>query len=187
MKKIVFSIIVFLIGIVGVVSAKEVQVYFYANGGKASSSNIEVSDGIVTLKSTGDYYASYQATDTIKAINSINNEKFTLKKQGTKLVSGQECYTFDKNGKVYYFSESKSYKVSDMLTTLGKANEASPMIDMYANWEGENIKGNIVKIRYHVNGGKLETTSKNITEDKSYIRCNGSTYCEKKKIGRAHV
>ena len=91
-----FFLFLFVLSMGYYVSAKEVQFYFYANGATSSSSNVVISDEGIALK-TGDYYASYQNTDTITAINSINGQTFTLTKSGKSLVAGREWYAYDKN------------------------------------------------------------------------------------------
>ena len=138
MKKIWLLILgLLIIGIVGNVSAKTVQIYFYTNGATSSSNNVSITDKYVVLKETNEYYTTYKDTDIITSINSIRGKKFTISKTGNRLVSNKEWYCYDKNNTRYYFSQSKKYRVSDIVKFAGKEQDAVPMIDMYANWESK--------------------------------------------------
>ena len=167
MKKI-YCLFLFLLVLFSFVSAKEVHVYFTTNGGKAASKNISVDDVYVTLKSTGDYYATYNDTDIISKVNSINGETFRISLRGKKLVSGKEWYVFDKDYKKYYFSQSKSYSVSSIIKILGIENDSIPMINMYANWESTSSRPTSTNRssssrRVAVNGVSLNHSSITIT------------------------
>ena len=120
------------------VNAKEVQIYFYSEGGKVSTKGFKITDDYVTYKD-GTNYATYKDTDTIKKLNSIKGKKFTLKKSGADLVKGKEWYAQnDKNDKYYYFNQSKSYKTSDIIAKLGLTSDPYPVISLFANWNDEN-------------------------------------------------
>ena len=186
------KILIILLGIfmIGNVSAKEVKFYFYKNGATSSTSNVDISSKIVALK-TGEYYATYKDTSIIKNINSIKGKKFNLTKNGKKQISGKEWYCIDKNNKKIYFSESKKYKVSDIIKTLGKTNDKHPMINMYANWnstKNKTSKKTYVYIEYHINGGKLKKTSKKVKVKNSIIYYNNNKNISKikwnKKLGK---
>ena len=139
MKKLLFLIVCFLMGMISV-SAKEVDFYFYPNGGSVSTSGFDVSE-YGYLYYGGDYYAKYTDKDTIKSINSISGVKFSLSKNGTSLVKGREWY-FKNNsdGKTYFIDESKTYKASDFFKVLAD-EDAFYSIDLYANWSDSKISG----------------------------------------------
>lgn len=139
MKKISFLIICFFVGILSV-SAKEINFYFYPNGGNITTNGFELtSDGYLHYGTS--YYAKYASKDTISHINSIAGVTFSLKKTNTSLVKGREWYFENYNdGKTYFISESKSYKVDDVLKILINGDDFYA-IDLYANWKNKNIKG----------------------------------------------
>ena len=138
MKKSIKLLSIILISLFMInVNAKEVQIYFYSEGGKSDSKDFKVIDDYVTYKD-GTNHATYKDTDTIKVINSIKGNKFKLKKNGTYQVFGKEWYTTNyNNNKYYYLDETKSYKVSDLIAKLGLTSDSYPVISFFANWEGD--------------------------------------------------
>ena len=177
MKKLLFLFFAFFITSV---SVKEVKIYFHDKEATSVTNNFDVSGEFVTLNEY--YYATYNDTDIIKAINSINNNKFTLIRSGAQLAPKKEWFAYDANNKYYYFDETQSYSVSTLLEMLGKESDSEPMIDMYANWQSEQeavIKNvNKVYIRYNLNGGKIVQKSSSIyTQKKDTLLCNKSKNC----------
>lgn len=183
MKKIFIFMFIIISLIVTNVSARELNIYFYSNGGTTSDNGFFANNEYSGLISyDNDFCAVYKETATIKNINSINGKKFNLKKDGNVLVKGKEWY-LKNNNKVYYFSQSKNYKTSDIMEKLGYSDMIDVIdISLYANWskskitDGEDIsakkdsntattKTNISKIntinnnsviiQYNSNGGKL--------------------------------
>ncbi len=139
MKRIFFLIMCFLIGGI-TVSAKEINFYFYPKGGSVSTTGFGLTEHGY-LYYGDNYYAKYTDKDTIKNINSISGTKFSLKKNGTSLEKGREWYFKNYyDGKTYFMSESKSYKVSDVLKVL-TSDDSFYSIDLYANWSDSNISG----------------------------------------------
>ncbi len=140
-KKILFLSIIFVSLFMINVNAKEVQIYFYAEGGKTSTQDFKISSDYVTYKD-GTNYATYKDTDTVKVLNSIKGHKFTLKKSGTYQVFGKEWYAMnDSNNKYYYFNESKSYKMATIISKLGLTKDPYPVISLFANWDEDDNTG----------------------------------------------
>ncbi len=140
-KKILFLSIIFVSLFMINVNAKEVQIYFYAEGGKTSTKDFKISSDYVTYKD-GTQYATYKDTDTIKTINSIKGHKFTLKKSGTYQVFGKEWYAYnDSTNKMYYFDDTKDYKVATIISKLGLTKDPYPVISMFANWDDDDNNG----------------------------------------------
>ena len=136
MKKLITILSIVLISLFMInVNAKEVQIYFYPEGGKVTTKDFKIVDDYVTYKD-GTNYASYKDTDTIKVLNSIKGKKFTLKKSGTYQVFGKEWYTTNyKTNKYFYFDETQTYKVSTIISKLGLTGEEYPVISLFANWD----------------------------------------------------
>ena len=156
------------------VNAKEINIYFYPNGGTTTSSGFSVTEGYKYLNlNNTDYYAVYKGTATIKNINSINKQVFTLTKDGTNLVEGREWYLSNINdGKIYYFSNSKKYKVETIMNTLGYEDDSFASIDLYANWE----KGKKTGGKDMPSTGKTSTTSNNTTKKDTKKSSTTSTH-----------
>ena len=89
-KKILFIITCLFFGTISV-SAKEIDFYFYPNGGTPTTPGFEVGS-YGYINNNYNFYASYTDKDTIKNINSIAGQKFTLSKANTSLVKGREWY-----------------------------------------------------------------------------------------------
>lgn len=150
MKRKLFFIVFLLISCFSIhVNAKEVDIYFFVDGGSSSDSNFKVvSDGTtyyddattkiytdVIAYKDGTSYATYKDTDTIQNINSINGVSFQLSKSGKQLVSGKEWRAVNTStGKTYYYSQSKTYKVSDILAQLDLKDQSYPAVYLLANW-----------------------------------------------------
>ncbi len=150
MKRISFLFFCFFVGILSV-SAKEFNFYFYPNGGKVKTSGFELSD-YGYLSYNGNFYANYSEKVTIKKINSISGVPFQLEKNGTSLVNGREWYT-QVDGKTYFFSISKSYKMQDVLKVMG-INDEFYSFDLYANWNDKKKTSGI-----DISSGKAISTS----------------------------
>ena len=105
----IFLLVAIFVGSLSV-SAKEVNFYFYPNGGTVSTSGFEKSEhGYITYK--GKSYAEYSGNTTIKHINSISGKTFTIKNGGTPLVQGREWYFKSiYTGKALYIKRSKKTK-----------------------------------------------------------------------------
>ena len=159
-NKILFLIICFFVGILSV-SAKEINFYFYPNGGTTSTDGFYISDnGYIRYKDTS--YAKY--TGKITNINSINGKKFTVKKNGTSLVKGREWYfknVYD--NKIYYFSESKVYELDAIFSALGE-NGKFISLDLYANWENSKVtNGTDMKaVNIKAKSVKINASTKNV-------------------------
>ena len=160
MKKIMFICLLFLSVFTVRVDAKELDIYFYPNGGSVTTSNFNVNSyGYINYDNT-DYYAKYTDKSTINNINSIAGKKFSLKRSGTSQVNGREWYFYNyEDGKYYYFSETKKYKVSSVLEQLG-IYDSFYSIDLYANWENKKKTGGI---DIKTSGSNGSTTTKNPT------------------------
>ena len=144
MKKIMFICLLFLSVFTVRVDAKELDIYFYPNGGSVATNNFNVTNSYDDINyDNTDYYAKYTDKSTINNINSIAGKKFSLKRSGTSQVNGREWYFYNyADGKYYYFSESKKYKVSSVLEQLG-VYDSFYSIDLYANWESNKKTGGI--------------------------------------------
>ena len=145
MKRRRFLIIGILISILMItksVSAKEMDLYFYPNGGNVSTSGFAVGDyGYINYNDS--FYASYTEKSTIKNINSISGKAFVLTKNGTSLVKGREWYfTNYYDGKTYYISQSKSYNVNEIFKSL-QIEDDFVSFDVYANWENKKQTGGV--------------------------------------------
>ena len=174
MKKVIKVFIVILILSVWQVSAKEVQVFFIAEGGSTNTSGFKIIDDYVQ-KSDGTYCATYQFNGTIKKLNTINGSSFSIYKNGTDLVSGREWYSYNyDNNKLYYFNNNKSYNVSDILEKLGMKNDYYPVISLFAHWNGDGVDGGIDM------GGTSSNSSTNTAKVKS-ISISGSSRITKGK------
>lgn len=203
MKKILLFMVCFFFGVLGV-AAQEINIYFYPNGGSITTSGFALgSSGYLSYN--GKYYASYTDKDTIKNINSIGGKKFTLNKSGTSLVKNREWYFKNSyDGKTYFFSESKTYNVNDVLNKIGYYDNFI-LIDLYANWNDKKTTNGIdvdgkssdkknsiktktkekkvhyVKIQYDVNGGGLSPIrASNIKVSNGLLRRGKSVFTTKK-------
>ena len=163
-KKLLF--ITFLISIFVLnVNAKEVQVYFYAEGGKVASSDFKISGDYVVYKDDTDH-ATYKDTDTVKNINSIGGHTFNLKKDGYVLSQGREWYVQNaKTAKYVALGNNKTYKMSDIISSLDLTNDPYPVVSLHAYWTTDTTKKDDntttstkktkVKIIINTNGGNL--------------------------------
>ena len=143
MKKSILFIVLFLFSIPFAVDAKEVQIFFIAEGGSTKTSGFKIVDDYVQ-KSDGTYCASYQSNGIIKKINSINGAVFNISLSGTNLVKGREWYTYNyDNNKLYYFNQNNSYNVSTILQKLNLTSDPYPVISLFAHWKGDGVDGGI--------------------------------------------
>lgn len=202
LKKIVVGVFsFFLLFTVG--NAKEINLYFYVNGGKIKEENFEVNDYYKFIQYNGESYAEYTGNTTIKNINSIKGKTFTLTKDNTSLVKGREWYLKNVyDDKIYYFSESNTYKTSDIFKQLSFDSDEFMSLDLYANWSSNPKKGGVditpvekttsgstetghtVTIKLNANGGTLKDPHGNkfsLPKKKSFIQYNGSTTIYKLK------
>ena len=159
--KTIFIVIISILTI-NIAKAEEIQVYFYDEGATSSSSNVTLENGMVSLTSTYDYYSTYDTSGTIKVLNSINGEYFTLQKTGYHLIPNKEWFAYDEEEQVHYFSQNKEYKISDIIEELKMGNDALIMLDLHANWESNtevvtSIKFN--KNSLYLTEGKKEQLS----------------------------
>ena len=137
MKRLLFLSIILISIFTLNVNAKEVQIYFYSEGGTPKTKDFKIVDGFVSYKKEVNY-ASYKDNSNIKMINSIKGKQFILKKNGTYQVDGKEWYAYnDTTNKIYYFDESETYKMSKIIENLGLKDSPNPVISMYANWNEE--------------------------------------------------
>ena len=137
MKRLLFLSIIFVSIFTLNVNAKEVQIYFYSEGGTPKTKDFKVTDDFVSYKD-GTNHATYKDNSNIKILNSIKGKSFILKKNGTYQVDGKEWYAYnDTTNKIYYFDESDTYEISKIITKLGLKNNPSPVITMHANWKEE--------------------------------------------------
>lgn len=140
------------------VSAKEVNFYFYPNGGTVSTKGFEKSYyGYLTYNGTS--YAQYTGNTTIKHINSMKGVTFTIKNGGTPLVKGREWYFKSYyTDKIYFLSESKTYKIDDIFEAMEEPGSFSS-IDLYAHWSNNVKSGTDIK----PSGGAASTTPTALT------------------------
>ena len=117
------------------VFAQEVNVYYYAEGATSHTDNITIESEIITLVKDSSYYSTYDINATIPHINIMNGETFNIYKENTRLVPDKEWYIYDDYEKKHYFSQSKSYSISDIVKELGLQNESFIMLNFHANWE----------------------------------------------------
>ena len=176
MKRILLFIISLILLNFEIVYAKEVMIFFHTEGATSASSNVSLEDGLVALISSKEYYATYQDTDNIYVLNSINGSSFSIYKSGDSLVKGKEWYAYDSKERIHYFSQSQIYNVRNIINELGMINDSDTMIDLYANWNG-NTKHQAI-IKFNVNGGELvkESSSAAISIVDDYIYKNNNIY-----------
>ena len=165
-KKLLFIVVCFLMGFVNV-SAKEINLYFYPNGGNVTTENFSVG-GYGYLSYNGTVFAKYTDNDTISNINSIDKKSFVLEKNGTSLVSGREWYT-SVDGKTYFFSNSKTYKISDILASVGHEDDTFYSFDLYAHWTDKKKSSGT-----DISNVKPKATSLTISSSKSTIAVGSS-------------
>ena len=123
------------------VYARNVEVYFSAEGGNVNNTNFKIIDDYVQ-KTDGTYCAKYDSSGTIKKINTINSYSFSLSKSGTGLVKGREWYTYNyDNNKLYFFNQNKTYSVDVILQTLGMKDDTYPVITLFAHWKNDPLEG----------------------------------------------
>lgn len=125
-----------------VVLAKEVKIYYYADGADKVSDNIYIDNNLIVLKDTDSYYATYDINDTIVGFNNIDGQTFSISKEGKSLASGVEWYGYDTREIKHYYSSSKSYKISDIAKELGVYNDNMIMINLHANFGEDNGSNN---------------------------------------------
>lgn len=70
------------------VHARNVEIYFSAEGGNVNSTDFKIVDDYVQ-KTDGTYCAKYDSAGSIQKINTINSYTFSLSKSGTGLVKGR--------------------------------------------------------------------------------------------------
>ena len=142
-KKILLILIVYLLLCNFDVFAKDVQVFFITEGGSTNTNGFKIVDDYVN-RTDGTYCATYKSNGTIKTLNSINGASFSIYKSGTNLVSGKEWYTYNySNNKLYYFNQSKSYNVDEVLQKLSMRGDPYPVISLFAHWKGDGVDGGI--------------------------------------------
>ena len=125
------------------VYARNVEVYFSAEGGNVNNTNFKIVDDYVQ-KTDGTYCAKYDSSGTIKKINTINSYSFSLSKSGTGLVKGREWYTYNyDNNKLYFFNQNKTYSVDSILQILGMQGDTYPVITLFAHWKNDPLEGGI--------------------------------------------
>ena len=140
-KKILLILIVYLLLCNFDVFAKDVQVFFITEGGSTNTNGFKIVDDYVN-RTDGTYCATYKSNGTIKTLNSINGASFSIYKSGTNLVSGKEWYTYNySNNKLYYFNQSKSYNVDELLQKLSMRGDPYPVISLFAHWNGDGVDG----------------------------------------------
>ncbi len=123
------------------VYARNVEVYFSAEGGNVNNTNFKIVDDYVQ-KTDGTYCAKYDSSGTIKKINTINSYSFSLSKSGTGLVKGREWYTYNyDNNKLYFFNQNKTYSVDYILQILGMQGDTYPVITLFAHWKNDPLEG----------------------------------------------
>ena len=184
MKKII-TILIITLGILTInVDAKEIDIYFYPNGGSVTTNNFNINSYGYINYNNSDYYAKYTDKNTIKNINSIEGKIFSVKKNKTSQVKGREWYFYNyEDGKYYYFNEAKTYKVNSILEQLG-VYDSFYSIDLYANWESNKKTGGIdIKT-----GGSNESTTTTPTKNnKKATSFSISTKKTKINIGKSTV
>ena len=172
-NKLLFIISMLFIGYVNV-SAREINFYFYPNGGTTATDGFYVSDnGFIRYNDTS--YSKY--TVNINNINSISGKKFIVKKSGTSLVSGREWYfknVYD--DKVYFFSESKTYDIDTIFDVIGEEGSFIS-IDLYANWEDKKVSG--IDLKSKENSVERPDDSKNVKATSISISSSKNTKLEK--------
>ena len=157
MKPIKFAIL-FIISFISInVHARNVEVYFSAEGGNVNSTDFKIVDDYVQ-KSDGTYCAKYDSAGSIQKINTINSYTFLLSKSGTGLVKGREWYAYNyDNNKLYFFDQSKTYSVDKMLQILGMQDDTYPVITLFAHWKNDPLEGGIDM--YSTGNAKQSNTS----------------------------
>ena len=151
MKKICFLLI--CLCVVAVVNAKSVEIYFFADGGKSTTSSFFVEDNLIK-SSTYLYYASYDSDEIISKLNAMEGKLITLSKDKHSLKPGAEWYAIDLNGKKHYFSQSKKYKAIDFAKEMGVDKAPIIMIDLHANWISDT--STLTKLELNNNSVSLE-------------------------------
>lgn len=139
LKKFLFAIIL-VISCVTIVNASDgITISFSTEGAdsKVTTKDFEIASNLVMRNYSDGRYAletTYKSGATIKNINSIDGVKFNVvANNGKKPIKGAEWYGVNaQTGKKVYFSESKSYKVSDVLSQLSESNGA--YIFLYVNY-----------------------------------------------------
>ncbi len=177
MKKILLLLLVNMLTI-GVAFAKEVQIFFHTEGATSISSNMSLENNLVSLKSSGKYYATYTTNDTITGINKIDGITFTISKTGKQLVKGSEWYALDKDGKKYYYSQSGSYNLGSVARELGVINDSLIMIDLHANWGEPGINNDSPN-----NGSPNNGSPNNGSKERASLTLSLNSY--KMKVGAA--
>ena len=139
------------------VEAKDYKVMlsFFSNGGEVASGNVEIISGVIFLKNDVKSDVIYNSNQTISHINSLDgNTTFTLKKGTKSQTKNKEWFTTDyTNGKKVYFSNSKTYKVKDIIKSLGidtsyfEKNGNPIEIDLKANYK-KNVSVQSIKLSY---------------------------------------
>ena len=152
------------------VSAKDYKVIisFFAEGGKVSSGNIDVYNNVVFEKDGTKADVTYKSTDTINHINSLDKKTtFTLKKKNKAQIKNKEWYGKKyTDGSAVFFSNSKKYKVSDIVKQLKIDTE-------YYSRKGGDIEIFLYAAYPKVDGKSTSTTSsstsKKTTSSKSSV------------------
>lgn len=143
-----------------------VMLSYFSNGGKVSSGNIEIISGIVFLKDDVVGDVTYKSTDTIKHINSLDKiNTFTLKKGSVKQTANNEWYIENYlNGKKIYLSNSKTYKVTEIIKELkidtSFAESSGVPLELYLHANYSKVSSSTKKIA--VTGIKINNTSTTI-------------------------
>ena len=160
MKNIRCFIFIFILGFfiqIISVSAKEIELYFYADGGDVSTPGFSVNEYGDFITYEDAFSTTYKDSNKITHINSISGKVFTITKSGTSLVKGKEWYFKNTlNNKTYLFSESKNYTVDSIFKSIGIDNEYYS-IDLYPNWQSNPQKG--IDVKSTSSGGTTPTTT----------------------------
>ena len=142
---------------------------FFSQGGIENSGNIEVYNNIVFEKDGTKADVTYNSTDTINHINSLDKKTtFTLKKNNKAQTKNKEWYgrKYTDDSKVY-FSNAETYKVTDIIKKLAidtsiYSEGESIEVFLYANYSNVSVGNTAVK------SVKLNTSSKTIKIGETY-------------------
>ncbi len=134
MKKLYFLFII-IFGFIGLVNAKNIEFTFNPEGGKPVEDSLIVENNLIKLD--GNFRATYDSNSYL-TLNYFRGIVFSLQKENSHLINGYEWYAKDDSGKLYYYSNSKTYKAIDIANELGKNDGDLISIDLHANWEKDS-------------------------------------------------
>ena len=169
LKKFLFAIIVVLSCVTIVNASNGITISFTTEGtdSKINTKGFEIASNTVMRNYSDGRYAletTYESGATIKNINSIDGAVFNVvANNGKKPVKGAEWYGVNvQTNKKVYFSESSSYKVSDVLSQLGVSEGAYVFlyVNYYSNPSDEKNNETVGGVTFDditVSGGEISS------------------------------